>query len=335
MYPLQVDGIGMVTALGLNRRATSAAFRAGLDNFQESHFLDGNGEDLFVAEIPLEKPWRGRVKMRKMAAMSMSEAVAEAGIDTTNAITTLICLPEREYGLEFDEQQFFTELQEESGIKLSESSGMICDGKAGVVSALQYAQELIYKGREKTVMIVATDTLLTARLVNKFTEKRWLLTRTTSNGFIPGEAAACMIISRGTEQSTFSLSGGGMADEPYVEGDKKPFLAEGMTRAVAQSLQLADCELANINLWFSHNATSFLPAKESTLAELKLLRGEGIQYQRETLTTSFGEVGAAAGLIMLALSKDLLTHEGLGLVTMANLSSRRAAIVSRVQKYGQ
>jgi len=337
MYPLQIDGIGMVTALGLNRAATSAAFRAGLDNFQESHFIDGNGEDLLVAEIPLEKPWRGKVKMQKMASMAMLEAIKEANIEIGRdiTITTLICLPEKENGLWLDEQQFYEDLQTESGLSFSRSSGILRKGKAGCVSAIQYAQKLIYSQQEKIVMLVATDTLLTAKLVNKFTEKRWLLTRTTSNGFIPSEAAVCLIFTKGTEKSSFSIMGSGKADEPYTEGDEAPFLAEGMTNAVAQTLKSAKQELANIKLWFSHNATSFLSAKESTLAELKLLRGEGVHYQRESLTAYFGEVGAAAGLIMLALSKDLLPLGGINIITMANFGSRRAAIMSKVQYHGK
>ena len=334
MYLLQVDGIGMVTALGLNRRATSAAFRAGLDNFQESHFIDGNGEDLLVAEIPLEKPWRGKMKMQKMASMVMLEAIEDAKVEIENDITVLVCLPEKENGLSLDEQQFYEDLQEESGLTFSESSGIIRKGKAGCVSAIQYAQELVYKQQEQMVMLVATDTLLTAKLVNKFTEKRWLLTRTTSNGFIPSEAAVCMIFTRGTDESVFSIMGSGKADEPYTDGDEAPFLAEGMTKAVRQTLSSTKQDLANIKLWFSHNASSFLTAKESTLAELKLLRGEGVRYQRHALTAYFGEVGAAAGLIMLALSKDLLPLGGINLVTMANFGSRRAAIMSKVQNHG-
>jgi len=335
MNTLKINGIGMVTALGLNKKATSAAFRAGIENFQESHFLDGNGEKLLVAEIPLEKPWRGKVKMLKMAARAILEANSEANLDQKQEIPTLICLSEKNgLGLELDEQQFFNDLQQETGVIFHQDSGLIRKGKSGCVSALQYAQTHINNNPQHLVRIVATDTLLTARLVNKFTENRWLLTRTTSNGFIPGEAAVCMIFSKKTPESTFSLLGKGSADESYKEGDEVPFLAEGLTAAVKQTLQSAKQELSGINLWFSHNSTTYLSAKESTLTELKLLRGEEIQFQRHSLTQSFGEVGASAGLLMLALSKDLLPFGGTSLITMANFDSRRAALLSRVEHYG-
>ncbi|WP_299871137.1 hypothetical protein [uncultured Cocleimonas sp.] len=331
MLPLQVDGMGVVTALGLCRKSTSAAFRAGIDNFQESHFLDGNGEDLLVAEAPLEKPWRGKVKMQKMAIMAINEAIQEAGVDIQGEITILVCLPEKGIGIHVDEQQFFEELQEGSGLSFSINSVIIRKGKSGCVSAFQYAEELIYQQQIENIVVVATDTLLTGKLVNSYTEKRWLFTRTTSNGFIPGEAAVCLIVNKSSEVSSFTIIGIGKAEEPYSEGDEAPFLAEGMTKAVGSALNSAKQELANIKLWFSHNGTSYLSAKESTLAELKLLRGEELRYQRHSLTPYFGEVGSAAGLLMIALSYSLLPKGSINLNSMANFGSRRAAIMCEVK----
>ena len=195
---------------------------------------------------------------------------------------------------------------------------------------------ILFYDDEKKVIAVAhagragTFKNINKVVVNSFTEKRWLFTRTTSNGFIPGEAAACLILSKAKEESTFIVLGCGKAEEPYTEGDEKPFLAVGMTEAIAQTLKASKQDLANIHLWFSHNATSFLSAKEITLAELKLLRGEGIEFQRHSLTPFFGEVGAAAGLLMLILGKDLVRGRGNYLTTMANLGSRRAAILTNI-----
>jgi 3-oxoacyl-[acyl-carrier-protein] synthase-1 len=336
MSPLAITGVGMVTSIGLNRKATSAAFRANMDNFQESYFLDGNGEDLLVAEIPLEKPWRGKAKMLKMAALSIQEALKEAEIDTKQPLSVLICLPEQNgLGLEIDEQQFYLDLQDETGLSFSPESGILKKGKAGCISALEYAQELIYKMQKTSVLIIATDTLLTAKLVNNFTEKRWLLTRTTSNGFIPSEGAISIVVSRETAQSPFSIIGFGKADEPYQEGDETPFLAQGMTEAINNALHSANVELSFIDMWFSHNNTSYLSAKESTLAELKLLRGEGIHFERHALTQHFGEIGTGAGLLMLALSRELLRNGGNCLISMANFGARRAAILSKVNNNGE
>ena len=118
----------------------------------------------------------------------------------------------------------------------------------------------------------------------------------------------------------------------YSEGDEVPFLAEGMTKAVDSALKSAKQELAIIKLWFSHNTTSFLSAKEAALAELKLLRGEELRYQRYSLTPNFGEVGSAAGLLMVALSFSLLPKGSINLNSMANFGSRRAAVICKVEK---
>lgn len=330
MQALAIKGTGMVTAIGLNRKATSAAFRGVIDNFQESHFLNGNGENLLVSEVPLEKPWRGKIKMLKMASLAIWEAIEEAKLDSKGTHPIFICLAESNDGLgiNINAEQFYHELKQETGLSFAQGSGLFKYGKAGCLSALEHAQKYIQQNQP--VIIVAVDTLLTAKLVNKFTEKRWLLTRTTSNGFIPSEAAACIVVSEATGDSKFIIKGYGQAKEPYHEGDKSPFIAIGMTEAVRQTLSIANFDLAFINTWFSHNNTSFLQAKESTLAELKLLRGENILYQRYALTPHFGEVGASAGLLMLILSREV--KGGFSLITMANFGENRAAILSEVKK---
>ena len=43
-FPLAITSVGMVTGVGLSAPASCAAIRCGIDNFQDTRFMDSYGE---------------------------------------------------------------------------------------------------------------------------------------------------------------------------------------------------------------------------------------------------------------------------------------------------
>ena len=74
-FPLAITGVGMVSGVGLSAAASCAAIRCAIDNFQETRFMDNGGEWIMGCEVPLEKPWRGKTKLIKMAAAAIRECL--------------------------------------------------------------------------------------------------------------------------------------------------------------------------------------------------------------------------------------------------------------------
>src|SRR3954471_14687012 len=86
----------MVTGVGLSAPASCAAIRSALDNFQETRFMDQNGEWLMGSLVPLDKSWRGETKLVKMASQAIRECLNGGDESATRSTALLLCLPETE-----------------------------------------------------------------------------------------------------------------------------------------------------------------------------------------------------------------------------------------------
>ncbi|WP_218187952.1 hypothetical protein [Desulfosarcina cetonica] len=59
MVAVAVDACGMVSSVGLSAPAACAAVRCGLTNVSETRFMDGTGNWIMAAQVPLEEPGGG------------------------------------------------------------------------------------------------------------------------------------------------------------------------------------------------------------------------------------------------------------------------------------
>ena len=91
--PLAVLGVGLVSGVGLTGDESCAAIRCGINNFQETRFIGGNGEWLVCSTVQLEEPWRGMTKLIKM-----DRAVAECRAVATTNRSAFRCWPYRRTG---------------------------------------------------------------------------------------------------------------------------------------------------------------------------------------------------------------------------------------------
>ena len=82
---LAVLGVGLVSGVGLTAEESCAAIRCGINNFQETRFIGGDGEWLVGSAVELEEPWRGITKLAKMAARAIGECFAAASDEKTRA----------------------------------------------------------------------------------------------------------------------------------------------------------------------------------------------------------------------------------------------------------
>lgn len=338
MRPLGITAGGLVTNLGLSRPATLAACRADIDNFTETRFMDSHGEWLIGAEVPLERPLRGRAKLLEIAAMAISEALVNAAIEGSQekgGMPVLLCLAGRERigRVVTDEQAFFTELRRRTGVAFSEHSRIYPQGKVAVVSAIREAERLLYARYCDSVLIVAADTLLTARVLKAYDEQYKLLTRTTSNGFVPGEGAACAVLQRvttGRGSEIAQVLGLGLAKQAGPRDREEPVHADGLVAALRQGLADARMDMSAMGAWFYDDDARYLPVKEATIAELRLLRGENIEWKRRSPISQFGETGTVSTLLMM-LTLDVVFKPGAyGLITASGEDeTRMAAVVQR------
>ncbi|MEB4590845.1 hypothetical protein VSS37_07635, partial [Candidatus Thiothrix sp. Deng01] len=194
--PLAITAVGMVTGVGLNAAASCAAIRCAIDNFQETRFIDDGGEWIMGCEAPLEQPWRGKTKLLKLAALAIRECLEEHGQIQPEQTPLLLCLPETERPgrVLTDDNAFFFELQQELGMQFHAKSRVIAMGRVSAGVALQHTRKLFQAGTARQVVIAATDSLLVGATLAAFMEREYVLTSRNSDGFIPGEAGAAVVV---------------------------------------------------------------------------------------------------------------------------------------------
>src|SRR2546422_7826052 len=131
---LAVMASGMVTGVGLNAPASCAAIRCGIDNFQETRFMDSGGEWIIGSSVRLEKPWRGTEKLSKMLASVLQECLSSDSTLNLEEIPIVFCLAEKDRPGRFAEleERIFLETQAEIGVRFHEKSGLLSHGRVGL-----------------------------------------------------------------------------------------------------------------------------------------------------------------------------------------------------------
>lgn len=304
--PLAITATGMVTGVGLDTFSSCAAIRAAIDNFQETRFMDAGGEWILGCEAPLEQPWRGTRKLAKMLAMALKECAQQAGADLAQ-VPVMLCLaePERPGRASGFVNRVFFETQEELGFTLHQDIKIIEHGRVGGLVAMRHARTLIYENKAAQVIIAGVDSLLNAASLKVYEQQTRLLTSKNSDGFIPGEAAAAIMVSRPrpSENKQLICRGVGFGIEEATINSEKPLRAEGLVKAIKESLHEAEFKMEEVDFRIADVSGEHYWFKESSLALLRTLHTPKEEFDIWHPADCIGEVGAAICPAILAVLK--------------------------------
>jgi 3-oxoacyl-[acyl-carrier-protein] synthase-1 len=296
-----IRSFGMVTSVGLNAPAACAAIRAGVRNMSETRFVGSSGEPLIAAQAPLPKPWRGRAKLVKMLAASVTECLASVSPEVHADLPLLLCISEKDRpGRDDFEESVVQDVEAETGVRFSrEYTRILPLGRASGLVAIDHARRLIADAARTRVLIAGVDTLVVRNYLSWLQDADRLLTEDNSNGVIPGEAAGCVLLERGfDEANSLTCLGLGFAEERVTIYSEEPFRADGLTRATQLALTEAGLDLAACGLRLTDISGEHYYFREAALTLTRLLRREGCRefwHPAECI----GEVGAAVGPILL------------------------------------
>jgi 3-oxoacyl-[acyl-carrier-protein] synthase-1 len=302
---LAISGTGLVTSVGLSAPATCAAIRAKLANPTETHFLSAAGEFILAHEAPIDRPSRGRARLGGMAVMAIEEAMANLPRPDWSGLPLLLCVaehdrPGREEGLD---DLLFGEIEASLGVTFADSSEVIAAGRASVGLALERARLLMDAGDHSGVLIVATDSLLTGETLDALQRAGRLLSEEQSDGFMPGEAAGAVFVSRPLPGSRLLCLGIGRAVEPAPLGSGEPLRAEGLTRAVTAAMTDAGVRIEDMDLRLADLSGEQYYFKEASLMVTRVLRRRKAEFDLWHPAESVGEAGAAIGAVMVAVAE--------------------------------
>lgn len=324
-FPLAITGTGMVTGVGLDAPASCAAIRCGIDNFQETRFMDSGGQWIMGSEVPLSQPGRGKTKLIKMAAAAIEECLEGNTLIVPDKTPLLLCLSEHDRigRVVDDDNQFFLDLQDELQLEFHEKSRVIARGHVAVAVALKHARRLVQELQVRHVLIAATDSLLVGATLAHYEELERLLTGNNSNGFIPGEAGAALVVEPVYAKSDPQLIcvGLGFGVEKAHVYSEEPLRADGLTAAIKASLDDAGVNESILDFKMTDISGEQYYFKETSLAFSRLDRTPRTEFDIWHPADCIGETGCAIGIVSIAVLKaasekgyskgnNILTHLG-------------------------
>jgi 3-oxoacyl-[acyl-carrier-protein] synthase-1 len=331
--PVAILGCGMMTGVGLTAEASCAAIRARLDNFRETRFIARGGDWIIGSEVPLEQPWRGIAKLARLLAGPLRECLDLVPAVPPESIPVLMCVAEedRPGRLEGLGNPLFLEACGLLGVRFHPDSRVIAQGRVGGATALHHASRMIYENGFHQVIVASVDSYLVAATLRAYDDRERLLTPANSNGFIPGEAGAALLIGRPEATNGFRCLGFGFAIEKATVESEEPLRGDGMVTALQQALTAAGLKMAQIGYRMADLSGEQYRFKEADLAVSRILRDRREFQDLWHPADCIGDTGAAAmpnmlGVALIAARKGYAAGDPV-LAHCSNDDGRRAAIV--------
>ena len=251
-------------------------------------------------------------------------------------IPLLLCLaeenrPGRIQGLD---QTLVQELSQRLGIPQHPSSAVITNGRVGGVEAIRWAGEFIDQGYPYC-LVAGVDTFLVGETLATFEAQRRLRTSQNSDGFIPGEAGAAVLLGPAGDQPPKQVRclGIGFGRERATVDSEEPLRADGLAAALRAALADAGCTYDDVDYRLTDASGEQYVFKEAALAIARTMQKVKAEFDIWHPADCIGEVGAAVVPIVLSVAKmasDKGYAPGAGVLChFGNDEGARAAMIVR------
>lgn len=317
--PAEVLAVGMVTPLGLTAGTSAAAVRAGVARIRQTAlynrklqpmkagFLDDG--HLSPLPVPLSLAAHAATSRHQRMLRLAGPALQEAACGYPAPLPLLLALPEswpdRRDAVGPD---FLEHLVQFSQVHVdTRQSQLFRSGRAGGLIALERALHMLHSGHSRYVLVGGVDSLVDIALTASLEAEGRLHGEGLSDGLVPGEGAAFLLLSttrRGwpEERSLCArILGVGTGQEEGHRYSEKPYRGEGLAQAFQHLFEPLTQQVAKVRTVYAGlNGESFW-AKEWGVAYLRHAAYFEEQFHTEHPVEFMGDPGAALGPMMVAL----------------------------------
>jgi len=306
---LKIQSVGMVSGLARGAEANCAAMRLGYDCFQQTDFRVPSSHEVINGAVADLGSVQGLSRLVEMLVLAVEDALTSCSLtqEKLGAIHPIICLPDtRKAYVDSDIiKHFHTALDDKLGTRFYQAVYYENSGALGFIQALLRARQLLQSEDIRSVLIAGVDNLLTVGSVSHYGGDMYgqncrLLTENNADAFIPGEAAAAILLTRAEQHDTgLFCTGIGMGSEPAPYSSGKVTRADGLVQAMNQALNEAGCIMHATDYRISNLTGEHYFFEEDALALQRTLRPPKAEYPLWHPADSLGHVDAAAGAVMI------------------------------------
>lgn len=302
-----ITGAGMVCSVGLTAASAAAAIRAGIARFAELRYQSDRGVPIVGAVVPgLPSGEPGASRALVMLSRVIADCLNALPAGTAR-IPILIALAEAQRpggcGAQAD-----AILQGVLGERFDPRlSQVIPEGNTAGFEALRLAREQLVSQRASVCIVCGVDSFINAATLD-WLEGIWRLkTPENSDGIIPGEGAAAVLLSRHPAsggQVAVRIRGLGFANEPANILGTEPLLGLGLAGAASAALSESGLQMQQIDFRISDLAGEQYGFKEQALMVSRTLRQRRPDFQLWHPADCIGDLGAAAGIAQLICARE-------------------------------
>jgi 3-oxoacyl-[acyl-carrier-protein] synthase I len=302
-----VTSVGMTCPVGLYAEAACAAMRASISMFADLPYGDNSGEAIIGSTVGRPAP---EIRCEEHFVDLLCSAIKDCQTPAVpEDIPLLLGLPEPERpGIPKRlAERMIGRVQEELGFHFHPGlSQTICSGHTSGFVALRTARELLRHRKATACMVCGVDSFLSARSLLWLAEHGRLKTEENSDGVIPGEAAAAVLVGL-TEASgatsSVRIAGMGFAHEHVNILSQEPLLGLGLSEALRDALAEAGIGLHEIDFRLSDVTGESYGFREQMLALARVMRSRREEGMPIWHCAEFiGDTGAAAGVCQLVVA---------------------------------
>ncbi len=300
--PLYIEAVGMACPVGLRWLPACAAIRAGIDRKQELPYSDNQRRPLtgsflgrFDPSMTAEQRWL------ELLAHALADVTSVHGADAVSAMPLILALPVDAEGRAPDVVMLARELSGRLRFTIApDRLRVVTQGAHGGYRAIAMARDILSQSQHKACLVAAADSLVHARALLALSNQRRLLTEDNSDGVIPGEAAACLMLTSSGARVLAAVRGLGFAEEHALPDNDLPLRGDGLAAAARAALAEAGLGMHNMDLRLSDAAGESYYFKEQALVMAKLLRQRKDTLPLWQCADALVDTGAAAGICGLA-----------------------------------
>jgi 3-oxoacyl-[acyl-carrier-protein] synthase-1 len=247
-----ISAIGMTTPVGINAAQSCAAIRASISAMSE---LDFTIETDALDQVPimgcslgeLTAGYVGLGRYTRLAVAALKDLLANARLSAGELDQTALYLaipPAARSGVDSRLPSLLaSRIAQWSGLERIERRARVCaEGHAAAARACEIAIEDLTRRAVDRVIICGVDSLIEHDTLRFFLAKGRLKTEDCVNGFVPGEAAACILLERASvarargAPALAVIDAASTAIEPVTIWSHEPSAAIGLSNAVQGTL---------------------------------------------------------------------------------------------------
>lgn len=321
-----VAGVGMITSVGVDAHMTVASVKAGVSGYRSSEYVNMQEQPITMACIPDEvfetmtcSLDEGECyseqfdRIIKAAILAIQEAVNDQPI--SEAIPLILGFPDETSQKDYIPlNHLVNNLIIQNTLPLSSDMvHIVPTGRASGIQGLNSAFQCLYQQNNRFVLLGGSESYMSAARLSRLDEKARLLAPNRQDGFVPGEGACFLLL---TKHPEFALTSNGCAVAILQPGigqeaghyySERPYHGDGLDQAFKKAFNGYSGK--GIDMIYSSMNGEHYWAKEHGVAMMRNKQFIQDTVEIEHPADCLGDLGVATGPVLLGLAvKNLLQH---------------------------